>query len=91
MKTMKKQTSAGIAELKAKLASYLRRVKSGDEVEILERGIPVAVIHSIRKSSKIEIIPPRKDPGYLANYRFSVHPEKKFDIVALLLEDRQKR
>jgi prevent-host-death family protein len=34
--------TVGVAELKARLTTYLKRVKSGDEVLITERGEPVA-------------------------------------------------
>lgn len=34
--------SASVSELKARLSAYLRWVKRGGEVEILERGVPVA-------------------------------------------------
>jgi prevent-host-death family protein len=33
---------ANVAQLKAKLSEYLRHVKSGGEVVITERGVPVA-------------------------------------------------
>ena len=33
---------ANVAQLKAKLSEYLRQVKSGNEVIITERGVPVA-------------------------------------------------
>ena len=33
---------ANVAQLKAKLSEYLRQVKSGGEVVITERGVPVA-------------------------------------------------
>ena len=36
-----KQT-ANVAQLKAKLSEYLRTVKSGTEIVITERGVPVA-------------------------------------------------
>jgi prevent-host-death family protein len=35
-------TTAGVAELKARLASYLKQVKSGNEILITDRGSPVA-------------------------------------------------
>lgn len=82
---------AAISELKAKLARYIRLVKSGEDVEIRERGVPVALLTSIRKESIIEITPARKNPASLAKYRFSVKPAAKFDVVDLLLEDRAKR
>jgi prevent-host-death family protein len=34
--------TANVAQIKAKLSEYLRQVKSGGEVVITERGIPVA-------------------------------------------------
>jgi prevent-host-death family protein len=82
---------AAISELKAKLARYIRLVKSGEDVEIRERGIPVARLTSIRKESVLAITPPRKNPDSLAKYRFSVKPISKFDVLDLILEDRAKR
>jgi prevent-host-death family protein len=35
-------TTTNVAQMKAKLSEYLRQVKSGGEVVITERGIPVA-------------------------------------------------
>jgi prevent-host-death family protein len=37
-----------VTDLKANLARYLRMVRRGSEVEILERGIPVARIVAVR-------------------------------------------
>jgi prevent-host-death family protein len=34
--------AAGVAELKAKLSSYLERVKGGAEIVVTEHGVPVA-------------------------------------------------
>jgi prevent-host-death family protein len=34
--------SASVSELKARLSAYLRWVKRGGEVQVLERGVPVA-------------------------------------------------
>ncbi len=36
------RTKASIAELKARLSEYVRRVKAGNEVVVTERGVPVA-------------------------------------------------
>ena len=41
--------TAAIAELKARLSSYLRQVKAGHEVLITERGVPVAKIVPLRE------------------------------------------
>ncbi len=43
---------AGLAELKARLATYLKRVKAGDEVLITERGQPVAKLVPLDKAEK---------------------------------------
>ena len=37
-------TKAAVAQLKAQLSHYLRRVKAGEEVIVTERGVPVARI-----------------------------------------------
>ena len=86
-----KTASVGIAELKARLASYLRLVKGGAEIEVLERGTPIATLRPSKSKSPSDLTPPRRDPGLLARYQFSVHPEKTFDAVALLLEERNRR
>jgi prevent-host-death family protein len=36
------RTTASIAEVKARLSEYLRRVKAGHEVVVTDRGVPVA-------------------------------------------------
>lgn len=36
------RTSASVAQVKARLSEYVRRVKAGNEVVITERGVPVA-------------------------------------------------
>ncbi len=46
--------SAGVAELKARLASYLRIVKSGSEVIVTDRGVPIAKLVPIDAARKRE-------------------------------------
>jgi prevent-host-death family protein len=36
------RTAASIADVKARLSEFVRRVKAGDEVVITDRGVPVA-------------------------------------------------
>ena len=43
---------AGVAELKARLTTYLKRVKAGDEVLITERGQPVAKLVPLKGAEK---------------------------------------
>jgi prevent-host-death family protein len=43
---------AGVAELKARLASYLKIVKAGSEVLITDRGVPIAKLVPIDAARK---------------------------------------
>jgi prevent-host-death family protein len=45
-----------VTELKARLSSYLRLVRRGEEIEILEHGTPVARLVGLRP-------PPARDKG----------------------------
>ncbi|TAK23996.1 MAG: type II toxin-antitoxin system prevent-host-death family antitoxin [Chloroflexota bacterium] len=42
---------AGIAELKASLSEYLRRVKAGEEVIVTEHGRPIARLAPIERTN----------------------------------------
>lgn len=44
--------TASVSELKANLSRYLREVRRGGEVQVLDRGAPVA-----------RLVPPAADPG----------------------------
>ena len=82
--------TAAVSELKAKLAKYLRIVKSGETVEIQERGVPIAVLKSVTESIPTLVLTPRKDPSRLGKFHFSIRPSKNFDIVSQILEERRK-
>lgn len=41
-------TRVSVSDLKAKLSRYLREVRRGGEVEILDRGVPIARLTGIR-------------------------------------------
>jgi prevent-host-death family protein len=46
------RTSASIAEVKARLSEYVRRVKAGGEVVITERGVPVARLTGLETAER---------------------------------------
>ena len=78
-----------IAELKSKLSEYLRAVRQGETIAVLDRETPIAQIVPIRQRPAIQIRkpapgtpPPNKIPIPKATKQ---HP----DIVELLLEERQ--
>jgi prevent-host-death family protein len=84
----------GIAELKTHLSKYLRAVRNGQTVMVLDRETPVAEIVPIRERPKVErpkiqiIKPP---PGAPPPNRIPLPPPLKtdIDIVDLLMEERQ--
>jgi len=47
-------TRAKISELKDRLSFYLRKVRRGEEIEILDRNNPIARIIPIRPASKAD-------------------------------------
>ncbi len=44
-------TSISVSELKAQLSKYLRQVKRGGEIQVLERGTPVARLVGVQSSA----------------------------------------
>jgi prevent-host-death family protein len=46
------RTSASVAQLKARLSEYLRRVKGGGEVVVTERGVPIARLTSLEPTER---------------------------------------
>lgn len=79
---------AGVAELKARLSEYLRAVRRGESVTILDRETPIAKmvpIHTVglRVRKPAEGTPPPN--------RVPLPPplKLKIDVVQLLLEERQ--
>ena len=81
------------SQFKAKMAHYLRLIKAGEEIEILERGIPVACIASIKAPESEPLIIKAQEPiEKLQSMVFTTHlPKDTCDIVEFLLEEREKR
>ena len=78
-----------IAELKSHLSEYLRAVRGGQTIAVLDRETPVAHIVPIRERAKLKIrMPPRGTPP--PNRVPLPKPLKtNLDIVDLLMEERQ--
>lgn len=78
-----------IAELKAKLSEYLRAVRRGETIAILDRETPVAQIVPVRAPSALRIRKPA--PGTPPPNRIPLPKPAKLpvDVVQLLLEERQ--
>jgi prevent-host-death family protein len=78
-----------IAELKARLSEYLRAVRRGETIAVLDRDTPVAQIVPVRDRSALRIRKPA--PGALSPNRVRLPKPSKsnVDVVQLLLEERQ--
>ncbi|MBA3400790.1 MAG: type II toxin-antitoxin system prevent-host-death family antitoxin [Actinobacteria bacterium] len=94
-------TTSSISETKAKLSALLDRVKSGEEVTITDRGVPVARIVPIpatevdwderleRLERKGVIRRPTKklEPGWLATHPLA---KSRASVLEALLEERRE-
>jgi antitoxin (DNA-binding transcriptional repressor) of toxin-antitoxin stability system len=82
--------SVKASELKASLAKYLRLVRGGERLEILDRGVPIAIIQGVC-DEEIRFSSPAKDPRNLAKLKSKAKPTADYDIVDDLLEERRRR
>jgi len=78
-----------IAELKSRLSEYLRAVRRGETVTVLDRETPVAQIVPVRAQTSVRIRKPA--PGTPPPNRIPLPKPLGLttDIVELLLEERQ--
>jgi len=81
-----KQT--GVAELKARLSEYLRAVRNGESITILDRHTPIAKMVPIQT---VGLRVRKPAAGAPSPNRVPLPPplKLKLDIVRLLLEERQ--
>jgi prevent-host-death family protein len=78
-----------IADLKARLSEYLRAVKRGETIAVLDRDTPVAQIVPVHNRPALRVRRPA--PGSPPLHRVPIPKTRKLDVdvVALLLEERQ--
>lgn len=78
-----------IAELKARLSEYLRAVRRGETIAVLDRETPVARIVPVRGPAALRVRKPA--PGTPRPNRVPLPRPAKLnvDVVRLLLEERQ--
>jgi prevent-host-death family protein len=78
-----------IAELKSRLSEYLRAVRRGETIAVLDRETPVAQIVPVHDRVALRVRKPA--PGAPAPNRVRLpRPAKlKGDVVELLLKERQ--
>ncbi len=84
---MKKRVK--ISELKAHLSEYLRHVRRGHTVEVMDRDTPVARVVPFEERSSGLVVRPAI--GRMRDLKIPRGRKIKTDIVALLREDRDAR
>jgi prevent-host-death family protein len=84
-------TRASIAELKDKLSAYLREVEDGNEIEITNRGRPVARIVPIRTAEGLRVQHARRPFAEVRDLRSRSVANWGLTSTELLLEDRRRR
>ena len=78
-----------VAVLKAKLSEYLRRVRRGHSVTVLDRDTPIArIVPYAPEAAGLVIRRPAAGIGKLSQVPLPP-PLEAIDIVALLMEERQ--
>lgn len=80
-----------IADLKSHLSSYLREVRAGKAVIVLDRNTPVARLVPIDAPGDVAITPPARDAPPIGKVKLPPPAGVVRDVVNLLLEDRRRR
>jgi prevent-host-death family protein len=79
-----------VAELKARLSEYLRAVRRGDTVDVLDRDTPIARLVPISQPG-LRVRPARSGAPPLGKVPIPTRIKLKVDIVQILLEERQNQ
>jgi prevent-host-death family protein len=79
-----------VAELKARLSEYLRRVRRGHAVTVLDRDTPIArIVPYAPEAGGLVIRRPPEGPGKPSRVRLPPRLRTDVDIAELLMEERQ--
>jgi prevent-host-death family protein len=78
-----------IADLKSRLSEYLRAVRRGETIAVLDRDTPVAHITPVRDRATLRIRKPAGGAPPPNRVRIPKPLRTTIDIVTLLLEERQ--
>jgi len=78
-----------IAELKSHLSEYLRAVRAGETISVLDRETPVAEIVPVHELPRLRIRKPAAGAPPLNRVPIPKSLGLDTDIVELLLEERQ--
>jgi prevent-host-death family protein len=79
-----------IADLKSRLSEYLRKVRSGRSITVLDRDTPIARIQPYEaEGASLKVRAPLPDAPKLSRVALPPPLRTRKDVVALLLEERQ--
>jgi prevent-host-death family protein len=78
------------AELKSRLSEYLRAVRRGEAILVLDRETPIAHIVPVREQGTLHIRKPAAGAPPPNRVPLPKPIRLNFDIVELLLEERQR-
>jgi prevent-host-death family protein len=78
-----------VAQLKARLSEYLRTVRRGYPVTVLDRDTPIARLVPVESAS--ESLPTRKPLRSLREIELPKRLARPVDSLAVLLQERQQR
>ena len=78
-----------IAELKARLSEYLRAVRRGETIAVLDRDTRVAEIVPVRAANTLRIRKPAADAPAPNRVLLPKPSKSTIDVVEVLLETRQ--
>ena len=79
----------GIAELKSKLSEYLRKVRGGHTIVVLDRDQPIARIVPYRPDLPLVIRSPRPGAPTPGQVPLPSPLDIEIDVLELLREERQ--
>ncbi len=84
--------TVGIAELRRRLSAYLRRVRGGARITVLDRDTPVARLEPVPPGpASLTVRPPAPDAPKPRDVRFPPPLQLRTDVQRLLVDERGKR
>jgi prevent-host-death family protein len=79
----------GVAELKARLSEYLRAVRKGHDLTIMDRDQPIARVVPYLASGSLVVREPLSQYRTLGDIPMPPPVRTSVDAVSLLLDDRR--
>jgi len=79
----------GVAELKARLSEYLRRVRRGETITVLDRETAIARIVPLADSDPLSVRAPSGSVTRIQDVTLPPPLELDVDVLELLREERQ--